>query len=102
MASMNSAMPFVQCCEHTYMILFELEGISLLRQEDLVESLLEVVVDRPMHSMCDRHESRFPDVDRLYMWDDAIVWVWDGTHEQCYALGGDVWMVQIRSVSANS
>ena len=84
------------------MILFELEGISLLRHEDLVESILEVVVDWPMHSMCDRHESRFPDVDRLYMWDDAIVWVWDGTHEQRYALGGDVWMVQIRSVSANS
>ena len=61
---MNNAMQFVQCCEHTYMILFELEGISLLRHEDPVESLLGVVVDRPVHPFGDLHESRLPSASR--------------------------------------
>ena len=57
---MSNTMQLVQCSEHTYKILFELEGISLLRHEDPVESLLEVVVDRPMHSFSELHESRLP------------------------------------------
>ena len=64
MTATNSAMPFVQYCEHTYMILFELEGISLLRHEDPVESLLEVVSGWPVHPFGDLHESQLPDASR--------------------------------------
>ena len=46
------------------MILLELEGISLLRHEDPVESLLEVVIDWPVHPFGDLHESRLPDASR--------------------------------------
>ena len=63
----NSALPFVQYCEHICMILFELEGISLLRHEDLVEPFFQMVVDWSVHRLCDRDQSRFPDVERLYI-----------------------------------
>ena len=57
-------MQLVQCSEHTYKILLELEGISLLRHEDPVESLLDVIVDRRVHPFGDLHESRLPGASR--------------------------------------
>ena len=61
---MNNTMQLVQCSEHTYKILFELEGISFLCHEDPVESLLDVIVDRHVHPFGDLHESRLPSASR--------------------------------------
>ncbi len=61
---MNNAMQLVQCSEHTYKILFELKGISLLRHGDPVEALLDMIVDRHVHPFGDLHESRLPGASR--------------------------------------